>query len=130
MKYGSCSAASLPVSAKPSQARSRAKDALLDVQSQERSDNIGKRELRPARCRAGHLPALLECPVEALLAVEVVGDQLLVDAGPTGNRADASAGETMLPELDQRSFKNALASALGVALALLSHGETGEADSQ
>jgi hypothetical protein len=28
----------------------------------------------------------------------------------------------MLPELDQRSFKNALASALGIALALLAAG--------
>ena len=79
-------------------------------------------QLRAARCRAGHLPALLECPVEALLAVEVVGDQLLVDAGPTGNRADAGAGETMLPELHDRCLEDALASALRVTLAILAAG--------
>ena len=69
------------------------------------SDNIGERQLRLARRRAGHPPASLERPVEALLAVEVVGDQLLVDPGPGSDRADPRARETMFAELDNAASR-------------------------
>ena len=122
MKYGSGSPASLPVSAEPVPGEQPREGALLDAQPQEGGHHVGDRQLGLAGAGADHAPAVLERPVEALLAVEVVRDQLLVDPRPGGDRADPRAGETMLAELDHSGVEDALAGALGIALAVLAAG--------
>ena len=110
------------MSAKPSQASSRAKArcSTLSRRKAATTSAIGCSGWLAAG--ADHLPAVLERPVEALLAVEVVRDELLVDSGPGGDRADPRAGETMLAELDHSGVEDALAGALGITLAVLAAG--------
>ena len=55
--------------------------------------------------------------VQALFAVEVVRDQLLVDAGPRGDLPDARPSKALVAELDQCGLEDALTGAFRIVQA-------------
>ena len=89
--------------------------------------DVGEREAGLVDARLPGVPALDELPVEALLAAEVVRDQLGVDACPLGDLADPCPGVALVGELSQGGVEDARPGPLRVPQALARLGRAARA---
>jgi hypothetical protein len=85
-------------------------------------DEVGEREVWRGELALGLQPAFDQRAIQTVLAPEVVGDQLLVDACPRGDLAHPRARAPLAGELDQRGVQQRTPGAFRVALALLGGG--------
>lgn len=96
---------------------------ILETGAQIGGEQFVQREIGAGELFLAPQPLFLEGAVQAVLAAEVVGDELLVHARAVGDPLHTRTRETLLREDVQGGGQQAAAGAFGIALALLRRGE-------